>query len=436
MMNVDAESGIWTSWNGNKRHAFSTLTEPRSEEELIRAVSRSAGFRPFGNGQSSADICAGTSALADMRGYRRIVSVDEEKREITVEAGMTLAELMRSIEERGWALPALPDIDSVTVGGALATGTHGTCGTLLSGYCTRLRIIGADGAATDYSRGDEIFEAVRCSLGVLGIISTATFACVPLRTLQISEAPVRDDEWLEAWPEWLERHDFLRILWLPHTGYGYVMRGDYREEPDENFSPAEPFHHRYRRDVSRLLYKRTVRHPGFTPLANRILKALFFSSTIRRFGSLYGATVTKSRNATLELAEWSSGREEFPRLFRELKRELDRRDNGAWAHIPMDVRFLDQDETWLSYASGRPAVTVGCVTRHPETADEYRAFDVVEKSFLAWGGRPHWAKHYRARAEELSRLWPRFEEFVRLRSALDPDGLFLNEYLRRLFGVV
>jgi D-arabinono-1,4-lactone oxidase/FAD binding domain len=433
-MLIDREKRQWTSWNGNISHHFNHLETPLREEELAAAIARSNSVRVIGNGQSSADICAGTATLVSGRKYNGPVSFDDTKGEVTVQAGMTLAELMELIESRGWALPSLPDIDSVTIGGALATGTHGTSGHLLSGYLRSMRIIGADGEIEEIGTGDPLFDAFRCSVGVLGAVSTATFSCVPLRRLALVEEPYRDDDWMASWPRWLEEHDFVRILWLPHTGFGYVILGDYRGE-DPGFGSPEPRHHRYRRDVSRLLYRHTVGHPGFTPRANRILKKLFFSSRVHRYGTLYGATVTKSRNSTLELAEWSVGQPSFPALFEELKRSLNDGKNRAWAHIPMDVRFLKSDTTWLSCACGEPAVTVGCVTRHPGTADEYRAFDLVERLFLRHSGRPHWAKRYAARADVLRELWPKWDEFTALREKRDPAGKFLNGYLRDIFGV-
>ena len=41
--------------------------------------------------------------------------------------------------------------------------------------------------------------------------------------------------------------------------------------------------------------------------------------------------------------------------------------------------------------------------------------------------------HTRA-ADDLAGLYPRFEEFLALRDALDPDRLFTNPYLRSVLG--
>lgn len=54
---------------------------------------------------------------------------------------------------------------------------------------------------------------------------------------------------------------------------------------------------------------------------------------------------------------------------------------------------------------------------------------------LRHGGRPHWAKEHSLRAPQLRPLYARWEDFMRVRQALDPDGVFLNDYLRELLGV-
>lgn len=430
-------NGTWTSWNGNISHSYDTLYRPKSEQELQAAVRSSDRIRVCGNRQSSADIAAGTDTLIDITDYTGIVDEDPARRRITFRSGTRLADVTKALEERGWTLPCLPDIDTVTIGGALATGTHGTSGDAhpLAEYMIACRLVDAAGGVRELSaESDSIFDAVRCSLGLLGVFSTVTFEAHPLYVLKVTEEPMRDEEWTRGVPEWLTEYEFVRVLWLPHTGFGYVIRGERVGAETAVAERPAPKFHRYRRELSRFLYGFTVKHPRFTRAANRILRRLFFSARTVSKGTLYGATVTKSRSSTLELAEWSVAMEAFPALFAELKGELDSNDNRAFAHIPMDIRFLKGDRTWLSQAYGGDCVTVGCVTRNAEHADSYAAFDLVERVFLTYDGRPHWAKRFSAGAGELRRLWPRFDDFVALRREMDPKGRFLNPYLRSLFA--
>jgi len=443
-------TGTWRSWNGNIVHRYHTLFGPRTEEELVQAVGHGARHnqrvRAFGSRQSSADIAAGAETLIDMTSYTGIVSEDRERMQITVRSGTRLSRLLPELEARGWCLPCLPDIDTVTLGGALATGSHGTAGDghILSEYMVACRLVTAEAGLReiDAEHEPELMAALRCSLGLLGLFSTITLQAHPLYYLRVTERPARDQSWLARYRELLAQHDFVRLLWLPHTGYGSLITGDRiesagtaREAPatESVREKPPPRYYRHRREVSKRLYRHTARRPGFTRYANRILRALFFSHRVVTRGTLYGATVTKSRGSPLELAEWSVAIDRFDELFRELRARLDSRANDAYAHIPMDVRFLEPDQTWLSQAYDRYTVTMGCVTRNPEHADSYAAFDLVERVFLAYDGRPHWAKRFRADHEALRRLWPRFDDFVAVRRRMDPNGRFLNGYLATLF---
>lgn len=431
----EMSSGTWISWNGNIQHTYRKLYQPETEEQLAQAVAEAENIRAYGNQQSSADIAAGTEDLISIDSLDRVLKVDEEKREITVQSGIRLSVLLRKIDELGWSLSTLPDIDTITLGGAIATSTHGTAGSgrILADHMVACRLVLADGSIREFMEADAEMPALRVSLGALGIFSTITLRCDPGFTLSVTECPSPDSEWSSSLRQLLGDHPFVRVLYLPHTGYGYLITGDYSDTAPVKVK--KPWWVQYRRSVSALLYKQTVRHPRFTAISNRILKRLFFSHSQTGFGTLYDATVTKSRGSTIELAEWTVAMDRFHDLFAELSAALNDPANPAFAHIPMDVRFLKADGNWLSYAYEQDCVTVGCVSRTPEHADEYAAFEIVEQIFRRHGGRPHWAKRHQMRGNDFAAIYPKWQDFLDLRAQMDPSGKFLNEYLRTLFGL-
>ena len=50
------------------------------------------------------------------------------------------------------------------------------------------------------------------------------------------------------------------------------------------------------------------------------------------------------------------------------------------------------------------------------------------------GGRPHWGKMHTQTAETLRDVYPRFDDFLRVRDELDPERRFANPYLDRVLG--
>lgn len=428
------EAGTWVSWNENIKHPFKQLLHITTESELIEAIKSAPKVRFFGNKQSSADIAAGSDVLIDMRTYNNIVSYDDNKRLITVQSGTPLVDLIEAVEAKNWCIPCLPDINTVTVGGALATGTHGTSGHLLSEYIHSCSMVLADGDIKTVQKGEELLDAIKVSLGVLGVLSEITFKCEPTYTLHLKEGPERDSVWLKNIKSDLKQYDFLRILWLPHTGKGYSIKGE-KIDPDKKINVKNgPGYLKYRRAASKILYKNTHKYPWFTAIANKLLYLGFFRSQKEHKGTLYQATVTKSRGSTLELAEWTVGLDKFPEVFKELKATINNWKNDAFIHIPMDVRFVKADKAWLSYAYEEDIVTMGCVCRNAAAADEYEAFKTVEEIFLKYGGKPHWGKRFEAKDAEMAALYPKWSDFKALRKDLDPKNKFLNPYLASLFG--
>ncbi len=430
-----ANAGIWKSWNENIQHPYSSLVTPISDDETSQIVAKSSSIRVIGTGRSSADIIAGTDTLISFEKMVSVRHTDMESRKITVETGMLLSDLIKTVESLGWAIPCLPDIDCISVGGAITTGTHGTGreGKILADYITELIVILPNGEIKTVTETSPEIHAYRLSVGVLGVITAVTFQCDPIYHLQVREEPVKDSVWLKTWKNEFAQNEFFRILWLPHTDFGYVIRGNRLSEGQKPELVPAPESNKNRRTFSRILYKFTPQFPRFTALANKILKSLFFSAKTDSYGTLYGATVTKSRGSTLELAEWTIPFSRFDALFAELKVELNSSSNKAYAHIPMDIRFIKKDSAWLSYACEEDTVTIGCVSRIAHEANRYHAFEKVEEIFLKHGGRPHWAKRFKSGPAELKPLYPRWDEFIALRRSIDPDGKFLNSYLKQIF---
>ena len=428
------KNGVWTSWNENLTYNYESLYKITSEQELQEVVKKSEKIRVFGNKQSSADIASGAATLIDIRTYNKIISSNDTEHTITVQSGVILGDLLEAVEAKGWCIPCLPDINTITIGGALATGTHGTSGKLLSEYMTKCSIVLADGSIKIITDKDDLIDAIRVSLGVFGVFSEITFKCEPIYTLHVKEGPEDDSVWLPKINERLKKHDFLRILWLPHTDKGYVITGDKIDPNTEVIEDLGPKYLKHRRTASKILYKYSHVFPWITAVANKLLYRGFFSSTKEHKGSLYQATVTKSRGSTLELAEWTIGLDVFPTVFEELKTEINKWSNKSFIHIPMDVRFVYKDKSWLSYAYEKDTVTMGCVSRNAATADTYEAFKSIEKIFLKHGGKPHWAKRFTAKDAELSKVYIKWEDFKLLRRELDPTNKFLNPYLTEIFN--
>jgi len=455
-MKENTKTLMWESWNKQISHAYSNLYTPKNLEELSNTIKDCESLRVLGTGKSSADICGGSENLLSLDNLNKVLALGSGKKNtgkilVEAEAGISLKDLLMYLEAQGYCIPALPDIDDISLGGAIATGTHGTgkSALSLSDYVAGVCLLTAEGkilALGDFPENsprpsDEkteapkelSLEAFKVSLGLLGVSYSISLEVQKLFTLAIQEKRVRNAQWEKYWPYWQEAYDFTRVLFLPHTGYGWLILGKrYDTEAPFGPSPENP-DLKNRRTVSHELYRKAQKDAFAVIKANKILQRRFFSKPLRRLGSLYKTTVTSSRSGTMVLAEWTVPFSRFEACFKTLRRRLENRSNPAGAHIPMDVRFFRKSDAWLANSWEEDTVSLGCVCRVSEIAKYYKAFDIMEETFLEFGGRPHWAKTFKCGPEMLKTLYPKMQDFIELRRIMDPSGKFLNTYLKQYF---
>jgi len=96
-------------------------------------------------------------------------------------------------------------------------------------------------------------------------------------------------------------------------------------------------------------------------------------------------------------------------------------------HIEETLAHLDE-----LMAENRNTVTISLHHNAGLPFQEY--FSDIEPIFRAYGGRPHWGKKHTLKETDLRQLYPKWDDFQTVRKRMDPDCIFLNEYLRQLFG--
>ena len=100
--------------------------------------------------------------------------------------------------------------------------------------------------------------------------------------------------------------------------------------------------------------------------------------------------------------------------------------------FPIELRFVAGDDALLSPAHGRDSAYVAV---HLFEGMAWEApFREVEALMGGFGGRPHWGKWSFLGADELAPRYPEWEAFQAARSELDPEGRFVNDWVRRVLG--
>jgi L-gulonolactone oxidase len=102
--------------------------------------------------------------------------------------------------------------------------------------------------------------------------------------------------------------------------------------------------------------------------------------------------------------------------------------------FPIEFRLVAPDDAFLSPAHQRETAYVAVHQYRGAVWEPY--FRAVEEIMDEFEGRPHWGKRHFQTAETLSRRYPRWRSFQKVRSRLDPQGRFSNAYTNRVLGPI
>ncbi len=177
----------WRNWSGFQECRPARRLGPLSEAEVAALLREGGGvIRPAGAGHSFSALVPTDDALLFLDRMSGLVDSDAASLQAEVWAGTRLGPLGPALGAIGQAMPNLPDIDYQTLGGALATSTHGTGARFgsLSSQVVSLTLATPRGELLecDAQRNAEVFHAARTSLGALGVVTRARLQ---------NQAPVR-----------------------------------------------------------------------------------------------------------------------------------------------------------------------------------------------------------------------------------------------------
>ena len=432
----------WRNWAGTATATPARWCRPRSEAEISAAVkdASSAGLRvrALGSGHSFTAVAATSGVALDLSQWTGITAADTRTGLVTVRSGTTLRALNAELSGLGLAMANLGDIDAQTLAGALSTGTHGT-GARLGGLATQvtsLELVLADGSVVSCSATSrpELFAAARIGLGALGVITTVTLRCVPSFTLLADERPVPVEEVLEQFDALADANDHFEFYWFPYGRKALVKRNNRisaagtaaagRALPGwRRFWEFEVMENAAFGTLCRIGRAR----PRLIPALNRFSSGALSS---RSYTDMSHRVFVTPRRVRFAESEYAVPRESLGHVIAELRRAVPRLPDPVM--FPVEVRVAAADDIWLSTAYGRESAYVAI---HQYAGLPYRAyFDRFESIAAEVAGRPHWGKLHSLDAERLRPLYPRYDEFRRVRAEVDPEARFGNSYLTRVLG--
>jgi xylitol oxidase len=405
------------NWAGNVTYSTSQILSPRSVAEAQELVAGVELVRPLGTRHSFNRIADSDGALVSTEHLDRVVAVGRST--VTVEAGIRYGTLSSVLHDHGLALGNLASLPHISVGGSLATGTHGSgVGNLsLAAAASVLELVCADGSLRRLERGDPNFDGAVVSLGSLGLVVRATLDVVPefeLRQYVFDDLPwTAVDANLEAilaggysvslFTSWSERG--VDQVWVKTTD---------ELAPGSTYFGATPA----------LEPRNPV--PGSRP--ENCTQQLGVPGPSGERLPHFRLGFTPSGGDELQ-SEYSVAREDVAGALREL-----RRLGPVLSPLLLisEIRTIAADKLWLSPFSERDSIAFH-FTWKPLGDEVLAVLPQIEAALAPFGARPHWGKLFAMSG--LEDVYPELPAFRELRARLDGAGKFRNEFVDRYLGM-
>jgi alditol oxidase len=185
---AEEQSAVRTNWAGNYKYSTDHLLQPKTVEEVQKAVKSCSKLKALGARHSFNGIADSTENQISLKQLNEML-LDKVARTVTVGAGVTYGQLAPYIDAQGFAVHNLASLPHVSVAGACATATHGSGSKNgnLSTAVTAVEFVTADGEIVNVSRqkdGDK-FPAAAVALGGLGVVTKVTLNMLP--TFQVRQ---------------------------------------------------------------------------------------------------------------------------------------------------------------------------------------------------------------------------------------------------------
>lgn len=398
-----------------------TVVQPTSTAAVAEVLRTASLALPLGSAHSFSPVAASPGIHIDTTALPRRVRV--EGATATVSAGMTYAEACEQLHGHGVALDAMASLPHITIGGAIATGTHGSgdrIGTLSSAI-TGLEVVTPEGETRWVRRStDEDFAGWVVALGALGVVTRVELAVVP--TYDVAQTvfagldlTVLEDDFdavfssatsvsvFTRWrPEpdaqlWLKRRVDREGAWAGGDAFGCSPSAD----PRHPLETLDPVHCTEQLGVAGPWHERLPHfRAAFTPSAGDEIQAEYLLPRSRAVEAIRGIRSLHERITPL-------------------------------LHVT-EIRTMCADDLWLS-----PAYGVDTVGIHFTWHRDERIYDVlpsIEEILLPLGARPHWGKVTVASPAAIRAAFPRFGDFAALVERIDPSGRCRSPFVTRLLG--
>lgn len=424
------------NWGGTLDFRPASIQYPRTSTEVAELVQQAAKagkkLRVVGTGHSWTRLVETPDVLLSLEELQGVSEIDTERHTALVLGGSKLQYLGEELRKHNLALENMGDIDKQSIAGTISTGTHGTGVNfgVIATQVIELWLVNGKGEEVHLTPADGLaFRAAQVALGSLGIVTKLRLQCVPAYNLRCEKRREQLETTLAKVDEYRMVHRNYEFFWFP---YSDLVLNKFLNVTDQT-----PKHQPLKKYLTDVVYENGT----FKLLSETVRlmpKLSKGASKLAASGMAEGKEVLPShkiypteRLVRFYEMEYGVPAAQGPELIRQIRDRV--RQKNIRVHFPIEYRYVKGDNIPLSPAYGQEMCFISV---HMYKGMDYRPyFQALEPLFMEHGGRPHWGKMHTQTAYYLQRQYPEWEGFLATREAFDPQGIFLNDYLREIFGM-
>lgn len=403
-----------------------------------------------GLGRSYGDHAQNAGGLVvDMTALHRIHRIDQDSRLVDVDAGVSLDQLMKAALPLGLWVPVLPGTRQVTVGGAIGSDIHGKNHHSAGSFGNHVRsidLLTADGKVQTIGpkKNAKLFWATVGGNGLTGIILRATIEMTPTETAYFISDGIKTstlDETIAVHKDGSEANYTYSSTWFdvisgpPKLGRANISRGRLAT-PDE--LPKKLRGNPLKFSAPNLLTVPPI-FPSFA--ANKYTLGMVGEAYYAMGGNYTGKimNLTQFYHMLDVVSEWNraygpagfiqyqfvlppEALDEFTKIIVDIQR------SGHYSALNVLKFFGPGNQAPLSFPMEGWNICVDFPVR-PGLNDLVQDLD---RRVLEFGGRLYTAKDSRTTAETFHKMYPRIDEWIKIRRSVDPTGVFMSDMARRL----
>jgi L-gulonolactone oxidase len=437
----------WKNWAGTSTARPKKLLYPSSQAEIITIVEQcsvdNTPLKVVGAGHSYNDIfhTGKEGTLLSLEDFKEVEQIDDKTHQVTVQAGIRLPDLIRQIKAKGLSLSNLGTNVFDNIAGACSAGYHGSgiaYGIFVS-QIVSMDVVIASGEVKTITNADPEFAAYAVGLGVLGVIVRLTIQCEPFFNMEVVEKKMAFSEIEAQFDDLLQNNEVFKFIWIPHTEDFMVWLGNRTSDPELSSLAQKIKSYFYNGVIINNLFHEALLFiasfkRSLVPKINHLMSRLLLpkEKSVSRWESQWAFFLPHFLKQ--DVVEYAFPIEDTFSVFKELIATI--KAKNIYVDTPIEVRFVKEDNYWMSPSYGRNSCYIGTKIHFPygRRPEYLEYFTEVDNLLLRYDGRPHWGKQFRITTQDFKKSFPNWDAFWKKADELDPQGIFRNDFTKRLLN--